>query len=54
MALVRHMLVCPAKKAQTVIKYALVSKVADDAAKITEAVVSELILIKEAVELDGV
>ncbi len=27
---------------------------ADDAAKTTEAVVSELILIKEAVELDGV
>jgi hypothetical protein len=48
------MLVCPAKKAQTVIKYAFASAVTEDAAKTTEAVVSELILIKEAVELDGV
>ena len=49
----RHV-VCPAKKAQIVIKYALASAVSDDAAKTTDAVVWELILISEAVELEGV
>ena len=53
-ALVRHVLVCPAKKAQTVIRYALASAVLDDAAKTTDAVVRELILISEVVALEGV
>ena len=50
----RHVLVCPAKKAQTVIRYALASAVLDDAAKTTDAVVRELILISEVVALEGV
>ena len=50
----RHVLVWPAKKAQTVIRYALASAVLVDAAKTTDAVVRELILIREAVELEGV
>ena len=54
MALVRHVLVWPTKKAQTVIRYAFASAVSDDAAKTTDVVVRELILISEVVELEGV
>lgn len=39
-ALVRHVLVCPAKNAQTVIRYALASAVLDEAAKTTDVVVN--------------
>lgn len=53
-ALVRHVLVCPAKNPQTVIRYALASAMLNEAAKTTNVVVKELKLIREAVELEGV